>query len=147
MNEEKYKPQDVEQRDSKGQFSVERQFSVVHYEPSWPPYDQREKGVQPEKKCRFMSDLLNKKIVRELREEISSRMFNSIEEIKIFLNQFVCQRVTEQDFGEMAKVKPTITERVARGGKFIQITVGWDNPNPTDRVNDPWFSVRVVKKQ
>lgn len=160
MGIDTFSPEQPERQVGRGRFSVERKLSVMHYESDWPPYVQREHGVSPEKKSRYMSDLLNKKIVRELREIISSRMFASIEEVKIFLSQFVGERVTEADFGEMARVQPTITERVGRGKKFIEVTVQWLDPNkdkpenkaPGDsfymtHINDPWFSVRVIEKQ
>ncbi len=159
---EKFFPAKPEQKENEGKFSVERKFSVMHYESKWPPYDQRERGVKPEKKSGSMGDLLNKKIIRGMREQISNKLFASIEEIKEFITQFLNQRVTEEDFGEMASVKPTLTERFGRGKKFIEITVQWLDPNkdkpeyqdPKDplksiarHANDPWFSVKVVEKQ
>jgi len=150
-------PERVEQEG--GKFSVERKFSVMHYESDWPSYDQRERGVKPENKSRYMSDLLTKKIIRGLREEISSRMFTSVEEVKEFITRFVKQRVTEQDFGEMARVEPTLTEKVGRGKKFVEIKIQWLDPNKDKpeykdvgsyqrrHISDPWFSVRVVEKQ
>ena len=157
---ERFKPEQIKPIEEGGKFSVERKFSVMHYEPDWPPYDQREQGVEPKDKSRYMSDLLNKKIIKDLREEITNKMFSSLEEIKEFIAQFVSQRVTESDFGEMAKINPTITEREGRGKKFVEITVRWLDPNKdktenqdpdnswkTSHINDPWFSVRVVTKQ
>ncbi len=157
---ERFQPKQIESIKERDKFSVERKFSVMHYESDWPPYDQREQDVKPENKSRYMSDLLNKKIIRDLREEISNKMFSSLEEIKEFIAQFVSQRVTETDFGEMAKVNPTITEREGRGKKFVEIIVQWLDPNKdkpenqdpdnswkTSHINDPWFSVRVVTKQ
>ena len=107
-----------------------------------------------------MSDLLNKKIVKDLRNEISNKLFTSTDEIKKFINDFVCQRVTEEDFGEMSKVKPTITERVGKGKKFIEMEFKWCDPNKDKpdykRINephygrhllDPRFSIRIVEKK
>jgi len=159
MSREGFHPGQPEQEKIEGRFSVERKFSVMHYESPWPPEDQRERGVQPEKKSRYMSDLLTKKVIRGLREELSSKMFTSVEEVKRFIVAFIDQHVLEDDFGEMASVKPTVTERIGRGKKFIEIHIQWLDPNKDQpgyknvgpsawkHINDPWFSVRVVEKQ
>lgn len=150
----------VEITEKQPTYSVERKFSVIHYEPHWPPWEQREQGVKPENKSHFMSELMNKKIIRELREAISVKLFTSIDEIKGYIYDFVVPRVTEEDFGEMALVKPTLKVRVGKGKKFIEIRVQWLDPNKdkiektpetpswmTSHLNDPWFAIRVIEKQ
>src|SRR3990167_7206227 len=90
----------------KGVYAVERKFSVMHYEYNWPPYVQRESTTPLGKKCRCMSDLLNKKIIRSLREEITCRTFETLRDIKEYIVNYCSSRVTPNDFGEMANVSP-----------------------------------------
>lgn len=140
-------------------FSVERKFSVMHYESGWPPINQRESSVPLEKRCLLLSQLLKKKVINQLREDISLAMFSSLEEVKTFIVDFLKRHVTAEDFGEMAAVVPTLTERIGRGGKFTEIKVQWLDPNQDTEatirvmpnfsfrhINDPWFAVRVIEK-
>jgi len=118
----------------KGIYSVERQFKIIHYESDWPP------------RSRYMSDLLKKKIINSLREEITSKTFNTPAEIKDYVLKYCSSRVTHEDFGEMADVQPRAEFRVGKGKKFYEYTFQWQNPKKPNESLDPWFSVRITKK-
>ncbi len=129
----------------KGLYIVERKFKVMHYESKWPPYQQRESTTPDDKKCRFMSDLLNRKIIRGLREEITTQTFGDMNSIKDYVLDYVEPKVTQEDFGDMANVSPEVTFRVGRGKKFYEYTFQWQNPEDKS-INDPWFSIRMTKR-
>lgn len=129
----------------KGLYVVERKFNVMHYESQWPPHEQRESTTPENKRCRFMSDLLNRKIIRALREDITAKTFDNMISIKEYVLNYMSPRVTEEDFGDMAKVSPAVSFRAGRGNKFYEYTFQWLNPADKS-INDPWFSIRITKR-
>ena len=142
--------------EKKAIFSVENKFNVMHYEGKWPPYEQRESWVPVNKKSRFMSDLLRKKVTNKLRKLITTKQFKSIAEIKKFVLDHIKSTVTQEDFWEMALVKVNIKERKMRWWK-IEITFQWFDPHKDDpmyedynntlkHINDPRFAIKIIEK-
>ncbi len=128
-----------------GLYVVERAFKVVHYESTWPPYEQRESTTPKDKRCRFMSDLLNRKVIRSLRNDITSRTFEDMASIKGYVLNYVSPIITTEDFGDMATVRPDASFRVGKGNRFYEYTFQWSNPDGNS-INDPWFSIRITKR-
>lgn len=140
-----------------GVFVVESKFKVMHYQGDWPPLDALERSAPVKDRPRFTSDVLKRRVINPLRRELVEKTFPSVLDVKTYILERLRELVTEDGFGPMAAVTPTVEIREGRGGKFTELTFQWLDPAKDDpgyrrfndsmkHLSDPWFAVRITKR-
>lgn len=127
----------------KGTYIVESKFSVMHYQSNWPPYEQRESTTPAHKRSRFTSGLLKKKFINKLRKDITTKTFSDLYSVRDYVLNFIKPLITEEDFGDMAKVEPHVNFSIGKNN--FEYGFHWYNPE-NKCMNDPWFAINVTKR-